>query len=118
MEKSGPPEKWNIFLGFKSNTTVMEQQLINLLMKLMAKAGGGSLIKDLIRQVDENGNPKIWTESEMEKAIQYLNWQIENFGVAEARAVIGSLVRKFNLRAEDLKYEDPQPEVTGIQGLQ
>lgn len=97
----------------------MEQQLINAFMKLLATAGGGSLIKDLIREVDENRNPKVWSASEIEKAIQYVTLQTENFGTAEATVIIETLLRKYNLRAENfLTTHEPMPETTGVQGLQ
>ena len=98
----------------------MEQQLINSLMKLLAKAGGGSLIKDLIQQVDMNGNPKVWTPEETEKAVQYVNWQIENFGTAEAAAILESLVRKYHLNTENFTAPADQDlsEAPGVQGLQ
>jgi hypothetical protein len=95
----------------------MEQQLINALMKLFAKAGGGSIIKDLIQQVDENANPKIWTPAETEKAIAYINWQISNFGTAEASAMVENLMQKYNLRPADFTIEN-EPESAGVQGLQ
>jgi hypothetical protein len=97
----------------------MEQQLINAFMKLLARAGGGSLIKDLIREVDENRNPKVWSPSEIEKAIEYLTVQTENFGTAEATVIIENLMQKYNLRAENfLTNHESLPETTGIQGLQ
>ena len=75
----------------------MEQQLINAFMKLFAKAGGGSVIRDLVQQVDENGNPKVWTPIEIEKAVSYVEWQTENFGAAEATEMIESLIKKYRL---------------------
>jgi hypothetical protein len=93
----------------------MEQQLINAFMKLLAKAGGGSLIKDLIQKVDENGNPKIWTASEIEAAIQYITWQTENFGAAEASIIMGTLAQKYNLHPETFfPKEEPFPESKSI----
>jgi hypothetical protein len=98
----------------------MEQQLINALMKLISRAGGGSLIKDLIQQVDENGNPKAWTASEIEAAIQYVTWQTENFGTPEAEIIIETLIRKYNLQPERflLSREEPVKESSGAIGLQ
>src|SRR5688500_12810763 len=97
----------------------MEQQLINALIKLLAKTGSGSLIKDLIREVDENRNPKVWTPSEIEKAIRYITLQTENFGAAEATVIIETLMQKYNLRAENfLAANEALPGATGIQGLQ
>jgi hypothetical protein len=97
----------------------MEQQFINALIKLFAKAGGGALIRDLVRQVDEDGNPKTWTISEIEKATEFIHWQTENFGTPEARAIIESLVKKYNLDLDDIKPEDnsleASPDVRGLQ---
>jgi hypothetical protein len=97
---------------------VMEQQLINAFMKLVAKAGGGSLMKDMIQKVDESGNPKIWTPSEIDAALKYITWQIENFGAAEATAVIETLIRKYNLRPESFLSKKPVIETSGVAGLQ
>lgn len=98
----------------------MEQRLINALMKLISKTGGGCLVKDLIRHVDENGNPKIWTDSELNRAMEYVTWQVENFGTAEARAIVESLIQKYNVRTEDLTTEKDKSltEAPGVQGLQ
>jgi hypothetical protein len=98
---------------------LMEQQLINAFMKLIAKAGGGSLIKDLIQQVDENGNPKVWTASEIEKAVTYVYWQTENFGAAEATIMVETLLKKYSLRAERFLSEpaavSEEPKIQGLQ---
>ena len=97
----------------------MEQQLINSLIKLIAKAGGGSIIKDLIQQIDENGNPKVWTDSEIAKATEFIEWQIQNFGTAEATAMIESLLKKYNIDPNDLRLSDEsleaKPDVRGLQ---
>ena len=100
----------------------MEQQLINALMKLFSKAGGGSVIKDLIQQVDQNGNPKIWTPAEVKAAIEFITWQTENFGSAEANAMIETLQKKYNLQSSALLEEDENnhadlPEAPGVHGL-
>lgn len=103
----------------------MEQQLINALIKLLAKAGGGSFIKELIQQIDQNGNPKIWTAAEVESAIQFINWHTENFGSSEARAIIETLQKKYNLTVDTLSRDrahpsspsDTLPEVPGVHGL-
>jgi hypothetical protein len=99
----------------------MEQQLVNALMKLFAKAGGGSLIRDMIRMVDENGNPKVWTRSETEAAIQYVTWQTENFGTAEAAAMVENLMKKFNLNLQDFDLSKDtltdKDSLPGVQGL-
>jgi hypothetical protein len=97
----------------------MEQQFINALLKLIAKAGGGALVRDLIRQVDQDGNPKTWTVSEIEEATAFIQWQTENFGTAEAAAIVESLVRKYKLDLDSFKSEDSSleasPDVRGLQ---
>jgi hypothetical protein len=98
---------------------MLEQQLINAFMKLTAKAGCGDLVRDLIQQVDENGNPKMWSASEMEKAIHFINMHVENFGKAEATHIVHTLMKKFDITSNDLQNHDHfLPEATGIQGLQ
>lgn len=97
----------------------MEAQLINALMKLLSKAGGGSLIKDLIQEVDENRNPKIWTSSEIEKAVDYVRWQTENFGSNEATVIVETLMRKYKLDPEIFRHQSiPLPDTSGVPGLQ
>jgi hypothetical protein len=73
----------------------MEQQLINALMKLLAKAGGGFLVKELIQKVDTNGNPKQWTYSELTEAVTHVTKQIEHFGPDEVAKIIETLQRKY-----------------------
>ena len=101
----------------------MEQQLINALIKLFSKAGGGSFVKDLIQQVDQNGNPKIWTPAEIKSATDFINHQIENFGTAEASIMMEALRKKYNLdtTTRSASGERPAsqelPEVPGVHGL-
>lgn len=97
----------------------MEQQFINTLIKLLHKTGAGPLIRDLISTVEENGDPKAWNIAELEKAISYINWQVENFGTPEAVAIIETLLKKYNLRIENFqKNEQALPESAGVPGLQ
>lgn len=101
------------------NHIAMEQQFINLLTKLLDKTGAGPLIRDLVSAVEENGDPKNWSAVELDKAIPYINWQIENFGTAEASAVIETLLKKYNLQVGNFhKNEEALPESTGVPGLQ
>jgi hypothetical protein len=99
---------------------MVEHELINAFMKLMSKAGGGSLVKDMIQHSDETGNPKIWTRTEVESALVNLNQQIENFGKQEAIEIVETLLRKYRLHPEDFKakYDEEIPEATGVKGLQ
>ena len=64
----------------------MEQLLINQLIELLCKGGSGSLIKDLLRETDQDGNAKNWTVEEMENASNFLTWINKNFGAADASA--------------------------------
>lgn len=110
-----------LFLSYVKKE-VMEQQLINALMKLLSKAGGGSFIKDLIQQTDQNGNPKSWTPSEIEAATQFINVQIENFGTAEAAIIIETLKKKYSLErarpgSPDTSAHEDLPEAPGVHGL-
>lgn len=99
----------------------MEQQLINALMKLFSKAGGGSLIKDLIQQTDQNGNPKVWTSTEISAALDFVNWQTENFGTPEATVMIDTLRKKYNLGSASTESSDEGdvqlPTLPGVHGL-
>lgn len=102
---------------------MLEQQLINAFMKFTAKAGAGKFIKDLVREIDENGNPKSWTIREMENAIHFLHQRTEGFGKGEAILVVKTLLKKFDIDLSSLPQEnDPSDERTGefsgIQGLQ
>ena len=100
----------------------MEQQLINALMKLFSKAGGGLLIKDLIQQIDQTSNPKVWTPAEINATVDFITSQTQNFGSAEARAMIETLQKKYNINAtahiEESKITHADlPEVSGVHGL-
>ena len=96
----------------------MEQQLINSLIRLITKAGGESLVKDLQLQVEENSNFDDWTSDELKKAIGYINWQSDNFGTAEATAIVDTLMHKYNLRHDDFAHHDELPDAPGVKGLQ
>jgi hypothetical protein len=80
----------------------MEQQLINELIRMIAKMGGASLVKDLIEQVDHDGDPKSWTPEEIVNAYDYVKWQNTYFGEGDVTAIIGQLSEKYNLDADTL----------------
>ena len=92
------------------------QELINAFMKLTSKAGAGDLVRELIQAIDENGNPKDWTNEEMTQAVDFINMQVERFGKNEAIQIIHILMKKYNVSADDLPIttDDATP---GIQGL-
>lgn len=99
----------------------MEQQLINAFMKFTAKAGAGTFVKDLVQQTDENGNPKDWTKTEMQRAIEFLNEHTEVFGKSDAITIVQTLMKKFDISANDLESNgdaEQIPATTGVKGLQ
>jgi hypothetical protein len=78
----------------------MEQQLINELIRMIEKMGGKAVMKDLVAQVDTDGDPKHWTEEEIKKAVEYMRWQNSYFGTADVMAIIQLLIEKYNLPAD------------------
>lgn len=75
----------------------MEQLLINQLFTLVSKAGGSSLIKDLIYKTNQDGNAKNWTLDEIENAINYLQNINRYFDEGDARVIIENLSKTYNL---------------------
>ena len=75
----------------------MEQLLINQLITLISKAGGSSLIKDLIYETDQDGNARNWTADEIENAINYRQNINRYFGEGDARVIIENLSKEYNL---------------------
>jgi hypothetical protein len=100
---------------------MLEQQLINSFMKFSAKAGAGDFIRELIQRIEDNGNPKSWTPAEMQRAIEYLEDQVNIFSREDALKVINTLARKYNITSIDITPEgqlhDPE-DLPGVQGLQ
>lgn len=98
---------------------VAEQQLINAFMKLTAKVGAGALIKELVRAVDENGNPKSWTSDEIQHAISFINDKVDTFDKREAIEIVLTLIHKFNIHPQDLHISDVSAiETHSTPGLQ
>lgn len=81
----------------------MEQQLINQLIALLCKAGSNSLIKDLLRETDQDGDARHWTVEEIENANNYLTWINKNFGAGDAMVIISNLVKEYNIDLTQLK---------------
>ena len=80
----------------------MEQQLINQLLELICKGGGSALVKDLLRETDQDGNLKNWTVEEIENASNYLTWINKNFGAADATVIVNNLIRQYNINVSQL----------------
>jgi len=75
----------------------MEQLFINQLITLICKSGGGSLIKDLLRETDQDGDSRHWTVEEIENATNYLTWVNKNFGATDATIIVNNLLRDYNI---------------------
>jgi hypothetical protein len=81
----------------------MEQLLINQLITLLCKGGSSSLIKDLIRETDQDGDARHWTVEEIENANNYLNWINKSFGSSDAMVIINNLAREYNIDLAKVK---------------
>jgi 23S rRNA A1618 N6-methylase RlmF len=81
----------------------MEQQLINQLITLLCKGGSSSLIKDLIRETDQDGDAKHWTVEEIENSINYLTWINKSFSTSDAIVIINNLSRAYNIDLSKIK---------------
>ena len=81
----------------------MEQPLINQLITLLCKGGSSSLIKDLIRETDLDGDARHWTVEEIENANNYLNWINKSFGSSDAMVIINKLAREYNIDLAKMK---------------
>jgi hypothetical protein len=75
----------------------MEQQLINQLITLLCKGGSSSLIRDLLRETDQDGDTRNWTVEEIENANNYLTWINKSFGASDAIVIINNLVKEYNI---------------------
>ncbi len=81
----------------------MEQQLINQLITLLCKGGSSSLIKDLIRETDQDGDARHWTVEEVENANNYLNWINKSFSTSDAIVIINNLAREYSIDLTKIK---------------
>lgn len=81
----------------------MEQQLINQLITLLCKGGSSSLIKDLIRETDQDGDARYWTVEEIENANNYLTWINKSFGTSDAMVIINNLAREYRIDLSKMK---------------
>ena len=81
----------------------MEQQFINQLIELLCKGGSASLIKDLLKETDQDGDARHWTVEEIENAINYLTWINKNFSTADATVIVNNLIQQYNINPAQLK---------------
>jgi hypothetical protein len=81
----------------------MEQQMINQLITLICKSGGRYLIKDLVRETDQDGDNRNWTVEEMENATNYLYWINKNFSTADAMNIVNNLSSEYKINLSTLE---------------
>jgi hypothetical protein len=81
----------------------MEQQLINQLITLLCKGGSSSLIRDLIRETNQDGDARHWTVEEIENATNYLNWINKSFSTSDAMVIINNLAREYQIDLAKMK---------------
>jgi hypothetical protein len=98
-------EGWHRFLAGFEKLFVMEQQLINQLICFIRKSGGESFIKNLLSEVDQNVNDRVWTEEEIVNAVNHLNWVNDFFGKSDATIVISNLLQLYRVDIEDLSLK-------------
>lgn len=91
------------------NLLGMEQQLINQLITLLCKGGSSSLIKDLLRETDQDGDARNWTVEEIESANNYLTWINKSFSAADAIVIIKNLVREYNINLSRIESSTANP---------
>lgn len=85
------------------NDFLMEQQLINQLITLLCKGGSSSLIKDLIRETDQDGDARHWTVEEIENANNYLTWINKSFNTSDAIVIINNLAKEYSIDLSKIK---------------
>lgn len=81
----------------QSKNIPVEQQLINELIRMIDKMGGKLVMKDLIEQVNTDGDPKSWTPGELESALDYVRWQNSYMSRTDALAIIEILKEKYRI---------------------
>lgn len=80
----------------------MEQIFIYELLDFINRSGGQEFINELIYETNEDNNPRLWTEDELDKATTYLHTVNTNFGRDSALQIIKTLQAKYRLSAADL----------------
>lgn len=99
---------------------MLEQQLINAFMKLTAKVGAGDIVRSIVQNTDENGNPKTWSSKEMDQAIAFIQAKTDAFGKDDALKVIRTLMKKYQIDSQEIvpSHDEVVPDHPGIKGLQ
>ncbi len=95
----------------------MEQIFIHELLEFINQAGGEQLINELISETNEDNNPRIWTEDELDKGITYLHSINTSFGHESALQIIKTLQTKYKLSAQDLSSCIPETKLAANEEL-
>ncbi|HYG19908.1 MAG TPA: hypothetical protein VD816_13315 [Ohtaekwangia sp.] len=82
----------------------MEQQLINQLVCLIRKSGGGSFIEQVLPGVD-NILTHQWNAEEISSAVERLKFINDLFGKSDATVVISNLLQLYHINMEDLSIK-------------
>lgn len=94
---------------------MMEQTLINELIKLMCKGGCETFVGNFQKDPVMLTPQPPWSEREIEEAVHYVRYMNEFFGKQEAVAVITSLVAKFHISLNDLTIPKTSAEKVGLE---
>jgi hypothetical protein len=92
----------------------MEHILINELIRLLCKGGCESFVGNFQRDLDSDGNSMHWNKDEIEEAIHYLKYINEYFGKEEARAMVTSLIVKYNININEISVTKVSAESLGL----
>src|SRR5687768_5411133 len=84
------------------------EQLVNELVKLIAKSGGASMITELIQRVNEDGQATVWQPAEIEKATTYIQDLNTYFSRVDAVEIIENLIEQFHIKPDDIRFLHPE----------
>ena len=90
---------------------MMEQTLINELIRLLCKAGGETFVGNFQRDVDKDGKSVRWSSQEIAEAVPYIQYMNEYFGRDEAVAIVTALIAKYNLDTKDFALRPSNHDV-------
>jgi len=96
------------------------EQLVNELLKLIAKSGGASMITELIHRVAEDEHATVWQPAEVEKATAYIRDMNTYFSRVDAVEIIENLIEKFHIKLDDIRVRESEgfDEKIGVGELQ
>jgi hypothetical protein len=84
------------------------EQLVNELLKLIAKSGGASMITELIHRINEDGQATVWQPAEVDKATDYIRDLNAYFSRMDAVEIIENLIEQFHIKVDDLRIKNAE----------